>query len=106
MKRLLRGDLVVCVTADHQTPSAGPLYHSGGTVPLLICGGAARRDEVARFSEAACQAGSLGHLRGSDLMPLLLDCAERAAFLGAERYTAEKCLGVASEAAAKPLDAL
>lgn len=105
MDRLLAGDLVVCVTADHQTPSSGPLYHSGGAVPLLVCGGAARVDDVKRFSESACLGGSLGHLNGDDLMPLLIDCAERSVLLGAERYAAEACLGtpaVGSIVALKP----
>ncbi len=93
MERLLADDIVVCVTADHQTPASGPLYHSGGAVPLLVCGGAAGRDGVGGFGERSCLDGSLGHILGGDLMPLLLDCAERSAFLGAERYTAEKCFG-------------
>lgn len=94
--RLLSGDVVVCATADHQTPSSGPLYHSGGAVPLLISGGVAGRDDVVSFGERSCRAGMLGHIDGIDLMPLLLDCADRSAFLGAERYTAEECLGTAS----------
>ncbi len=96
LERLLAGDIVVCVTADHQTPSSGPLYHAGGPVPLLVAGGAAWHDDVSRFAERECIKGCLGAIHGSDLMPLLLDCAERSAFLGAERYTAESCLGTAS----------
>lgn len=96
LDRLLAGDLVVCITADHQTPSSGPLYHSGGAVPLLIVGGAAGRDGVAEYAERACRAGALGTINGAGLMPLMLDCADRSAFLGAERYTAEPCLGTAS----------
>lgn len=95
--RLLDERIVVCVTTDHQTPCSGPLYHSGGAVPLMISGGAAGRDAVGEFGERACREGLLGHLRGWELMPLLLDCAERSAFLGAERYTAEKCLGTARD---------
>ena len=93
LDRLVREDLVVCVTADHQTPASGPLYHSGGAVPVLLCGVASGRDEVDRFGERYCRQGSLGHFQGCDLMPLLLDCAERSAFLGAERYTSVSCLG-------------
>lgn len=95
LERLCRGDALVCVTADHQTPSSGPLYHSGGAVPLLMTGGASGRDEVARFAERDCRTGALGHIHGTDLMPLLLDQAERSGFMGAERYTAHRCLGTA-----------
>jgi 2,3-bisphosphoglycerate-independent phosphoglycerate mutase len=93
LSTLLGAGHVVCVAADHQTPSSGPLYHSGGAVPILVCGAASGTDSVTRFDESACGRGALGHLRGADLMPLLLDCAERSAFLGAERYTAVQCLG-------------
>jgi 2,3-bisphosphoglycerate-independent phosphoglycerate mutase len=99
---LIQSGAVVCVTADHQTPSSGPLYHSGGAVPVLIRGGVAGRDHVTTFSERGCLGGSLGHIRGSDLMPLLLDCADRSAFM-AERYTAVECLGTARDDDVVPL---
>jgi 2,3-bisphosphoglycerate-independent phosphoglycerate mutase len=99
---LLASGAVVCLTTDHQTPSSGPLYHSGGSVPVAIAGGVAGRDDVARFSERGCDAGTLGPILGSDLMPLLLDCADRSAFL-AERYTAEPCLGTAAPDRVVPL---
>jgi 2,3-bisphosphoglycerate-independent phosphoglycerate mutase len=99
---LLASGAVVCLTTDHQTPSSGPLYHSGGSVPIAIAGGVAGRDDVARFSERGCGTGALGSIWGSDLMPLLLDCADRSAFL-AERYTAEPCLGTAAPDRVVPL---
>lgn len=92
LDRLLRGDLVVAVTGDHATPSDGPLYHSGEAVPLLLAGGAAGKDGVVSFGENACVAGSLGHIWGRDVMPLMLNAADRSAFL-AERYSVEPCLG-------------
>ena len=92
---LLKTTHVVCVTADHQTPSSGPLYHSGGAVPLLVRGGAVGADAVSRFAESTCISGAMGHIAGTDLMPLLLDCADRSAFLGAERYTQQPCMGTA-----------
>jgi 2,3-bisphosphoglycerate-independent phosphoglycerate mutase len=104
VEALLSGGAVVCLTTDHQTPSSGPLYHSGGSVPIAITGGVAGRDDVVRFSEKGCGAGSLGSVRGEDLMPLLLDCADRSAFL-AERYTSEPCLGTAAPDRVVPLAA-
>lgn len=84
---------VISVLADHQTPSAGPLYHGGGAVPLVIAGGVIGADRVASFGESACCAGSLGVLRGRDVLPLMLDAADRSAFL-ADRMTPHLALGV------------
>lgn len=39
-------DLLIVVTADHSTPSAGQLIHSGEPVPLLFHGEGVRRDSV------------------------------------------------------------
>lgn len=88
-----RGDIVVAVCPDHQTPSAGPLYHGGGSVPLLIAGGAAGTDDVQAYGETTCSRGSLGVLRGTDVLPLALDAADRSAFL-ADRITGVRALGV------------
>ena len=63
-------DIVVAVTADHATPSSGPLIHSGEAVPLVMIGGAAGRDDITAFGEWACRGGWLGQLAGADLMPL------------------------------------
>ncbi len=85
-ERVWERDIVVAVTADHATPSAGPLYHSGEAVPLVILGGSAGADDVTAFGERACTRGMLGTLRGSDLMPLLLNAADRCVSTG-ERFT-------------------
>ena len=87
-----RGEAVVAVVADHQTPSAGPLYHGGGAVPIIVAGGTLGADHVRAYGETACAAGLLGTLRGVDLMPVLLDAADRSAFL-ADRMTAAFALG-------------
>jgi 2,3-bisphosphoglycerate-independent phosphoglycerate mutase len=85
-ERVWERDIVVAITADHATPSAGPLYHSGEAVPLLVLGGATGVDDVAVFGERACTRGMLGNLRGNDLMPLLLNAADRCVSTG-ERFT-------------------
>lgn len=99
-----RGEIVVAVCPDHQTPSAGPLYHGGGAVPLLIAGGVAGADEVVAYGETACARGSLGVLRGSDVLPLALDAADRSAFL-ADRMTEHLALGVPRPEDLQPLTA-
>jgi 2,3-bisphosphoglycerate-independent phosphoglycerate mutase len=73
---------VVCVTGDHATPASPDVIHSGDPVPLLVAGPGVRADSVERFGELDCAAGILGQLRGSDLMPVLLNAADRPLFLG------------------------
>lgn len=99
-----RGEIVVVVCPDHQTPAAGPLYHGGGAVPLLIAGGVAGADEVTAYGETACARGSLGVVRGGDVLPLALDAADRSAFL-ADRMTGHLALGVPAAGDLTPLRA-
>ena len=87
---------VVAVTGDHATPSSGGVIHTGDPTPILVVGGAARPDSVHEFGERSCARGSIGVLRASDLLPLLLGHANRARFLGA-RATAADTLGFPDE---------
>jgi 2,3-bisphosphoglycerate-independent phosphoglycerate mutase len=73
---------VVCITGDHATPTSPEVIHSGDPVPLLVAGPGVRADTVDRFGEGPCSAGILGQLRGADLMPVLLNAADRPLFLG------------------------
>jgi 2,3-bisphosphoglycerate-independent phosphoglycerate mutase len=73
---------VVAVTGDHATPASPDVIHSGDPVPLVVAGPSVRADEVTEFGELTCAAGILGHLRGPDLMPVLLNAADRPLFLG------------------------
>jgi 2,3-bisphosphoglycerate-independent phosphoglycerate mutase len=73
---------VVCLTGDHATPASPDVIHSGDPVPLVLAGPGVRADEVVEFGEATCARGILGHLRGPDLMPVLLNAADRPLFLG------------------------
>jgi 2,3-bisphosphoglycerate-independent phosphoglycerate mutase len=73
---------VVCVTGDHATPTYPEVIHSGDPVPLVVAGPGVRPDDVTSFGELDCSRGILGHLRGPDLMPLLLNAADRPLFLG------------------------
>jgi 2,3-bisphosphoglycerate-independent phosphoglycerate mutase len=73
---------IVCVTGDHATPASPDVIHSGDPVPLLVAGPGVRADGVDRFGELDCSAGILGQLRGPDLMPVLLNAADRPLFLG------------------------
>jgi 2,3-bisphosphoglycerate-independent phosphoglycerate mutase len=73
---------ICCLTGDHATPASPNVIHSGDPVPLLVAGPGVRADRVERFGEADCADGILGHLRGPDLLPVLLNAADRPLFLG------------------------
>jgi 2,3-bisphosphoglycerate-independent phosphoglycerate mutase len=73
---------IVCITGDHATPASPNVVHSGDPVPLLVAGPGVRADAVERFGELDFAAGILGQLRGPDLMPVLLNAADRPLFLG------------------------
>jgi 2,3-bisphosphoglycerate-independent phosphoglycerate mutase len=73
---------IVCVTGDHATPASPDVIHSGDPVPLLVAGPGVRADGVTSFGELPFAAGILGQLRGPDLMPVLLNAADRPLFLG------------------------
>jgi 2,3-bisphosphoglycerate-independent phosphoglycerate mutase len=64
-------ETVVAVTADHATP-CDLKSHSADPVPLLVSGGGVSPDGAGRFTERAAATGSLGHLRGVDVLPLLV----------------------------------
>jgi 2,3-bisphosphoglycerate-independent phosphoglycerate mutase len=74
---------VCLVTGDHSTP-ATMKAHSWHSVPFLMngghgCGGSV----VSEFGETACRQGSLGLLRGCELMPLAMARAGRLSKFGA-----------------------
>jgi len=75
-------ETLLVVTADHSTPCADPLIHSGETVPLMMVGKHPRRDAVSKFDEIACSGGALGLARGRELMFLILNFLDRAKMLG------------------------
>jgi 2,3-bisphosphoglycerate-independent phosphoglycerate mutase len=75
-------DILVVVTSDHSTPSAGPLIHSGETVPLIFCGKGVRPDDVDRFDEVSAVGGALGQVRGPELMLMILNALDRAKLHG------------------------
>jgi 2,3-bisphosphoglycerate-independent phosphoglycerate mutase len=73
---------IVCVTGDHATPASPDVIHSGDPVPFVVAGPGVRADRVREFGESTCAEGTYGHLRGPDMMPVLLNAADRPLFLG------------------------
>ncbi len=68
-------EVLVAVTADHATPCTLG-RHSDDPVPLLVAGAGVSSDGSRMFNEAACARGSLGTLRGTDVVPLLVRLAK------------------------------
>jgi len=87
-----RDDLLIAITADHASPSGGSeeVIHSGESVPVVLVGGTVRVDGVVRFDEVSCCAGSLGQLRGRDVMPLLLNATNRARFITSRTNSSDR----------------
>jgi len=79
--RALNPDVIV-VTGDHSTP-AKMKAHSFHPVPVSICAGIARKDDVAQFTEKTFIQGALGHIRGTDILPLALAHAGKLVKFGA-----------------------
>jgi 2,3-bisphosphoglycerate-independent phosphoglycerate mutase len=82
LRDLWQGETILAVTADHSTPCEC-MDHAGDPVPLLVHGPAVRPDCGETFDEFTCPAGSLGRLRGDDLLPVLLNLANRYTKFGA-----------------------
>jgi 2,3-bisphosphoglycerate-independent phosphoglycerate mutase len=69
------GEEVICVSGDHSTP-ADLGEHSADPVPLLIHAPDCFAEGL-RFNEQTCVHGAMGRLRGQELMPVLLNQANR-----------------------------
>ncbi len=63
-------DTLIAVTADHST-SCVREAHTADPVPLLVAGGGAPQDGSEAFGERACAEGSIGRIRGLDILPRL-----------------------------------
>jgi 2,3-bisphosphoglycerate-independent phosphoglycerate mutase len=94
---------IVCVTGDHATPASPDVIHSGDPVPLLVAGPAVRADAVTSFGELDYAAGILGQLRGPDLMPVLLNAADRPLFLGSRPTPVDGADGYPAQELLEPL---
>jgi 2,3-bisphosphoglycerate-independent phosphoglycerate mutase len=64
-------DTIVAITADHSTVCQIKA-HSADPVPLLVVGGSIKPDGSMSFSEKTAKLGSIGEIKGMDIMPLLV----------------------------------
>ena len=74
LPKLDMNNMILAVTADHSTVCAIKA-HSSDPVPLLVAGGNIKPDGSLSFSEKSAKLGSIGELRGQDIMPLLVKSA-------------------------------
>jgi len=82
LKKNMPSDLVIVFTADHCTPvETGD--HTGDPVPVTIYTDALAKDEATKFSESGCARGSVGRIRGRDLLPICMNLANRSEKYGA-----------------------
>ena len=75
-------EVLLVIMADHSTPSSSALIHSGEPVPVSFVGKHVRRDDISRFNEVECACGSLGFLKGKELMHMVLNCTDRSSLFG------------------------
>jgi 2,3-bisphosphoglycerate-independent phosphoglycerate mutase len=68
LPRLDTRNTIVAVTADHST-SCVRKAHTADPVPLVVAGGGVPSDGSEAFGERACATGSLGSLRGVEILP-------------------------------------
>ncbi|MDA3792768.1 MAG: 2,3-bisphosphoglycerate-independent phosphoglycerate mutase [Elusimicrobia bacterium] len=76
------GPDVICVTADHSTPTTMSA-HSWHPNPLLIYGQNLRKDRGSKFDESTCAEGVCGTMYAKNVMQLLLAQSSRLKKFGA-----------------------
>lgn len=79
---LAKKDDLIVVTADHSTPSCGKMIHSGEALPVVFAGPGVRVDDVVTFNEISCAKGSMGLIRGAELMYMILNLMDRGRLIG------------------------
>ena len=78
---LLKTGAYIILSGDHSTPCALK-NHSADPLPIVIYGEGVRVDDVRRFDEISCMKGGLGHIRGLDVMPLMLSSIGKTKIFG------------------------
>jgi len=70
----LKDDVVIAVSADHATPCELKA-HSDDPVPLMIYNSSLGEDGSKRFTEEYARKGSLGILKGTDVLNKVITSA-------------------------------
>ena len=95
---------IICVTGDHATPTSAEVIHSGDPVPLIVSGPGVRADRAEQFGELDLGTGMLGRIVGADVMPLLLNAADRPLYLGSRPTPVPGAAGAPADVEPLPLD--
>jgi 2,3-bisphosphoglycerate-independent phosphoglycerate mutase len=93
---------IVVITGDHATPSVNGVLHTGDPTPLVLVGPTVRADSVVEFGERPARAGWFGVVQAHELMPLMLNHANRPMFLG-HRATPLQTLGLPDNPVPMPI---
>ncbi|MDZ7761808.1 MAG: alkaline phosphatase family protein [Desulfovermiculus sp.] len=83
-------NILTVVASDHSTPSSGPMIHSGEPVPVIMRGQTVRRDRVESYDEISAACGSLGLMRNTELMYVVLNALDRAKLQGIRESAEER----------------
>jgi len=78
---LMKTGAYIILSGDHSTPCTTK-NHSADPLPIAIYGEGVRVDDVKRFDEISCMKGGLGHIRGLDVMPIMLSLIGKTKIFG------------------------
>jgi 2,3-bisphosphoglycerate-independent phosphoglycerate mutase len=82
MKNIDKKEVYFVLTGDHSTPIEEK-DHSADPIPIVIWGKSVRIDDVEKFDEFSTYKGSLGRIKGTHIMPILMDLMGLAKKYGA-----------------------
>ncbi len=71
----------IIITGDHSTVCSRK-EHTGYEVPILVYEKGGRSDGLKKFDEINAMNGGLGHIRGKDVMPIILNIIGKAKMYG------------------------
>ncbi|MFO7875052.1 MAG: alkaline phosphatase family protein [Desulfovermiculus sp.] len=83
-------NILTVIASDHSTPSSGPMIHSGEPVPVIMRGETVRRDRIAVYDEVSAACGSLGLMRSTELMQVMVNALEKAKLQGIRESAEER----------------
>ncbi len=78
---LERTGAALVITGDHSTACVRK-DHTGYEVPILAYENGGRKDGVKKFDEISAMGGGLGHIRGKDVMPIILNMIGKSKMYG------------------------